>query len=52
MRRCTTSAGPTFFNVTRRCVDRGLVANDPAFVAWTDAMHLTGRPGSPPTAFY
>ena len=43
----TTSAGPTFFNVTRRCVNGGLVANDPAFVAWTDAIHPMGATGQP-----
>lgn len=44
-----TSAGPTFFpaigvrdvgGVVRECVDGGLVANDPAFVAYTEALSL------------
>lgn len=52
-----TSAGPTFFQtfsyrgadgVVRRCVDGGLIANDPAFVAYTEAVSLlraAGRAG-------
>lgn len=54
-----TSAAPTFFQpftqkgvdgVIRRCVDGGLIANDPAFVAYTEAitfLKLSGRVGEP-----
>lgn len=51
-----TSAGPTFFpsliytdstGRSRRCVDGGVVANDPAFVAYSDAVrHLTTQGGN------
>jgi patatin-like phospholipase/acyl hydrolase len=49
-----TSAGPTFFQamilrdptgLVRECVDGGLVANDPAFLAYTDALRILASIG-------
>jgi uncharacterized protein len=54
-----TSAGPTFFppllytdtnRQVRRCVDGGVVANDPAFVAYSDAFRYLMTQGGEPSS--
>lgn len=53
-----TSAGPTFFQPliyedpqqrVHRCVDGGLIANDPAFVAYTDSLRMLANARGDPS---